>query len=408
MKILIISWNSYGDIEPVLRRRNAEIIKFRIDKNAVGEELEKQKRLLEEAILGSKPDYVFSYNYFIFVSQICAECDVKYVSWIYDSPFMDLYHPSIINPTNYVFVFDYGVYHEFANGGINTVYYLPLGVDIDSINKLICTGNGCVTPKSAGNEYDIRRSFDYDVSFVGSLYTEKKHNLYDKFSNLPGYEKGYLDALILAQKNIYGDNIFENLLTDDMIRAMQACYPTDPDAINAMTPRQIYSQYVLSRKVTSIERLEILKMLGELNTARKLGEGRFALFTHEKDNKITGWINKGELDYYSQMHKVFNLSKINLNITLRSIQTGIPLRAFDIMAAGGFLITNYQAEFAEYFVPGEDIVIYDDYQDLCSKVEYYLSHEKEREEIALNGYQKVVESHNLMARIDEIERIVMG
>ena len=38
---------------------------------------------------------------------------------------------------------------------------------------------------------------------------------------------------------------------------------------------------------------------------------------------------------------MFANSKVNLNITLRNIKTGIPLRALDIMGAGGFLLTNY-------------------------------------------------------------------
>ena len=106
----------------------------------------------------------------------------------------------------------------------------------------------------------------------------------------------------------------------------------------------------------------------------------------------------GPVEYFNEMPQVFRCSRINLNITLRSILTGIPLRALDVMGAGGFLISNYQSEIPEYFVPGEDLVVYEDYEDLCTKVEYYLSHESERREIAINGCRKVIPNNDAAAK----------
>ena len=68
----------------------------------------------------------------------------------------------------------------------------------------------------------------------------------------------------------------------------------------------------------------------------------------------------GEVHYMYEMPLVFKCSKINLNITLRSIRNGIPLRAMDIMGAGGFLLTNHQNDFAMHFVDGEDYVLFGD------------------------------------------------
>ena len=49
-----------------------------------------------------------------------------------------------------------------------------------------------------------------------------------------------------------------------------------------------------------------------------------------------------------------DVCKIYLNMTIKPIQTGLPLRIFDIMGCGGFLMTNYQAELPEYFEIGTD------------------------------------------------------
>ena len=88
------------------------------------------------------------------------------------------------------------------------------------------------------------------------------------------------------------------------------------------------------------------------------------------------------------MPKIFYTSKINLNITLRSILSGIPLRVIDILGSHGFLLTNYQMEFTQYFKNGEDIVWYESNEDMMDKISFYLSHDSERERIAHNGNLK--------------------
>ena len=87
------------------------------------------------------------------------------------------------------------------------------------------------------------------------------------------------------------------------------------------------------------------------------------------------------------MPEVFATSKININISLRSILTGIPLRVIDILGAGGFCLTNYQVELSEYFENGRELVWFESPEDLIDKTEYYLSHDDEREQIAANGLE---------------------
>lgn len=102
------------------------------------------------------------------------------------------------------------------------------------------------------------------------------------------------------------------------------------------------------------------------------------------------------------MPYVFKCSKINLNITLKSILSGMPLRALDIMGCGGFLLTNFQSEFMDYFTPGEDLAIYESESHLLEQIEYYLNHDDERMAIAQNGYKKVKQFHTFKNRLSEI------
>ena len=117
--------------------------------------------------------------------------------------------------------------------------------------------------------------------------------------------------------------------------------------------------------------------------------------------------NCGPADSQKVMPKIFKCSKINLNITSRSIKSGISQRVFDILGCGGFLISNYQPELAEYFTPDEDLVLYDSIDDLLCKIEYYLTHEETRRRIAQNGYEKIKQNHSYNTRLTQILNISM-
>lgn len=111
-------------------------------------------------------------------------------------------------------------------------------------------------------------------------------------------------------------------------------------------------------------------------------------------------ISCGPVRYYTEMPLVFLLSKINLNITLPSIKTGIPLRVLDILGAKGFLITNYQEELEQHFTDGKDLVFFHDTSDLCEKAAYYLEHEEERMQIAESGFRTVQQYYNYPRQIE--------
>ena len=75
---------------------------------------------------------------------------------------MELYSHSIRNSCNRIFLFDYALYEEFYQENPACIYYLPLGSNYHRIDNLI----GTIT-----KEDETR--FSADISFVGSLYTEK-------------------------------------------------------------------------------------------------------------------------------------------------------------------------------------------------------------------------------------------
>ncbi len=104
--------------------------------------------------------------------------------------------------------------------------------------------------------------------------------------------------------------------------------------------------------------------------------------------------------------KIYKKSKININISLHCIESGFSQSFFDVMASGGFLLTNYQSEIEDFFETGKDIAVFHDEKELLELASYYLHHDDEREEIARNGQEKVLKNHTYRKRLTEIMRIV--
>lgn len=384
MKILMMEWDSFGteDIVSAFQEMGHSVKRVPFARKELRFE-EKAVNGITKEIREYSPDFVFTFNYFPIISHACKLTDSKYAAWVYDSPYVLLYSYTLIYPGNYVFIFDKEWCQEFQNAGIKTVYYLPMAANVDRLNGM--TDYAAFEKTGWKNQTDI--------AFVGSLYTEK-HQFYNRLKGIKPYTRGYLEGIIAAQKQVYGYNFIQKLLTPEILEDLKQSLPMQPGHDSVESIEYLYAQYVVNRQITALERSELLTAIGEQHP--------FDLYTPDHTFILPGGINHGLVDYYDMAPYVFKQAKINLNISLRSIKSGMPLRIFDIMGAGGFLLTNFQADFLEYFVAGEDFVFYESKEDLLDKINYYLSHEEERAAIARSGYEKIVKGHTYKDRILEI------
>lgn len=387
MNILVFEHKNFGieDLKEICKNLGytVKVISTELIAERFCEEFD---HLFEQEISAANYDFVFSFNYSVVISQNCNRHNIKYVSWIYDSPLVSLYSYTITNPCNYIFLFDSAQYLELKNGGINTVYYMPLAVNVGRLDSMK------LTPR-------IHEVFDSEIAFVGSMYNEK-HNLFERLTSLAPYTKGYLDAIMQAQLKVYGVNFIEELLTSNILDDLQKSVPYKPNKDGIETSAYIYANYFIARKMAQTERHDLLQSVS--------GKHAVKLYTHNPTPELPNVQNMGAIDFYDNMPYVFKCSKINLNISLRSIKNGIPLRCMDILGAGGFLLSNFQSDFLEHFVPDEDFVYFDSKEDLLQKCDYYLEHDDKRKEIARRGYEKVKEFHNYETRLKEILEIVMN
>lgn len=323
--------------------------------------------------------FVFSINFFPWLSDVCNIAHVVYISLIVDSPVLELYSKSLSNSFNRIFLFDHELVREFEPHNPGHVFHVPLCTNVIRNDKVI-----------AGASPADKKRFSSDISFIGSTYQEKC-----PFNRavLPEFEAGYIDGLIEAQLSVYGFNFIENVITEELAETFLNCTPHSyrfPEGYRANNKALVAQQYI-SVKVTEQERLRALKLLSD--------NFNVDIYTGSDTSSMPHIHNRGFARSLEEMPIIFNQSKINLNITAKSIRSGLSLRIFDVLGCGGFLITNYQAELPEFFEIGKDLVAYESMSHLKELCAYYLAHPEEREEIARNGYEKVKSRHTYDIRL---------
>jgi spore maturation protein CgeB len=375
MKILFYQWHSFMNkgMERALKQLGMEYDVF-FYQQTDWEEDEQFAKKLQAAVAGH--DLVLSVNFSPIVSGVCEKAGIRYLSWIYDSPVHIRNMETMKNSCNDIYVFDRGMAEEYRKMGI-AAKHMPLAVDTEVFAAALQSGT---------DEYRAQ------VALLGNLYQTEYNYM---TAPLEQYEKGYLEGIISAQSKVYGGYLIPELLTDELLARMNRQYSRVATDGFQMGRREL--EFLLASEVTGRERYMAAALLS--------GHFDFALYSTCKDERLTNVRMHDYVDYYSVMPKVFAASLVNLNISLRTIRTGIPLRIIDILGCGGFVISNFQEEIAEYFVPGQDLEIYENLEDLFAKTKFYLEHDDARRQIAQNGFEKVQRDFTFQ---DRLSRMISG
>ena len=339
-------------------------------------------KLVDAKLQQGSYDCVFTVNFYPSISDLCNVYHIRYICWIVDSPVLELFAASISNEWNRVFVFDRTQYEDICRFNPGRIFHYPLAVDVSSKQEVISEA------LSSGRA----KRFASDVSFVGSLYSEK--DPMNALKDAPQYLTGYLEGICEAQLKVYGyyfaDELLNGKIIDDFKSSVSDYYTMKCD--NNLTDRVVIGQYYLGNHITSVERQRLIVSIARNHP--------IDVYTRSDTNAIKGASCRGGCRTLTEMPVIFHESRININPTSKAIRSGVPLRVFDILACEGFMLSNYQTELCELFVPGEDFVYYDSIDQVPELISYYLENEDERREIAHNGYMKVKNQYSYDLRLN--------
>lgn len=137
--------------------------------------------------------------------------------------------------------------------------------------------------------------------------------------------------------------------------------------------RDIPITYVGSPKPDRLKVVKYIKNLG-ISIVSTGGEREKHLNTGE----YVALLNRAKINLSFSLSRIFN---ININI--------VTARVFETMHCGAMLLEQESKEIEHFYTPFVDYVPYTD-KNLGELVRYYLTHERERAEIAYNGMIKTV------------------
>jgi spore maturation protein CgeB len=108
---------------------------------------------------------------------------------------------------------------------------------------------------------------------------------------------------------------------------------------------------------------------------------------------------------HHQLVRAINGSKIA--VTHNNIYKSLSLKYTETLACGTFFLANMPEDLDILGLQnGKHLVIYNDFEDFKDKLEYYLKHAKEREQIANKGMRFVRKNHSCKKRVQQLTQII--
>ena len=124
-------------------------------------------------------------------------------------------------------------------------------------------------------------------------------------------------------------------------------------------------------------------------------------FTHVSGDGDTGTLRGNRLNSIYAKSKIAIGDTLNLNFNYPYYTSD---RLFESTGRGGFTIYPRIEGIEDTFIDKEEIVWYEhgNLEDLKEKIDYYLSHDKERESIRLAGHERAKKDHTYVNRWNDI------
>jgi Glycosyl transferases group 1 len=212
-----------------------------------------------------------------------------------------------------------------------------------------------------------------DVGFCGNVYLGllKENDL---------FKTEFLKELtvrICEQKLESLDRSVWNLMTEE-IQKLPRGMRRDYGLYYNSRPFWDYYIFLVWHAANTLVRLEILN---KVNREVSL----YGLFADPKSLDALKDYPKlkyeGNAHHFNELPHVYASTKINICISNGLVYDGIPSKLVDCLASGGFALCDPKEDLVRFFGPVVERIFFRNVEELNSKIEYYLAHPIERDEI---------------------------
>lgn len=321
------------------------------------------------SILQNKPDLLFFINRspgeFAPITTL-NQLRLPRMIWLVDDPECFVRDP--FDEQDFLFTWDMEYEQTLRNKNARQIDYFPHAADMDA---------------HAGQNREQYRS---PVSFIGAVKALKPQEL-----GLSPREEEFVRfiGLLKAAKQ---DASYQSLVFQHQDEYDLSILQSETDAL----PRFMkYGIYTVANAFWRIAVLEKVMHFG----LKIYGNKDWLVWL--RDHPLRSCY-AGPADPLSQTPDIYASSTINLNIRSLQNQSGMNQRDFNCPLAGGFLLNDSFPGIEQFFIPNEEMVFYNNLDDLIGKVDYYLRHDDARREILRRGKERVQRDHTYSRRIPQI------
>ncbi len=116
---------------------------------------------------------------------------------------------------------------------------------------------------------------------------------------------------------------------------------------------------------------------------------------------------KGYVESQKELSDIYCASKINIDMENENPKS-VNYRCLEIMASGGFLISQYNPKLVKYFDEGKEIETFKNAEDLTDKINFYLKNLNLAQLIAAKGKQNTLNNFSYYDNLKTMLKVIYG
>lgn len=319
-----------------------------------------------------QPTFLFSINFSPALALLSTKHGIPYVSWTIDP--LPASRLRVIDGTDVTRVLAYA--HRRATvdllrgAGLDNVHYLPLAA---SPKRRPIDDAQALTP------------WRCNVSFAGSSLRVDYDALILRLTQL-GASDAVLDRLVGWLEMTYRDSAhhhaFSGVEANEVPAWLLDFEGAEPleiaDRINGALSHQL--------------RLERVKACAGVDIHCYGDDGW----------ESCGTLYRGRAEHRDGLTKLYNASRVNLDLPRIYQRDIVTMRAFDVMLCGGLLLAEPGEQLLELFRDGEHLITYTDTASMLAAIEQAISEPEHAAEIAEAGRNETHRAHRMEHRLETL------
>jgi spore maturation protein CgeB len=337
------------------------------------------------------PEVAFAINFATGLSEACQDLNLPLAIWEIDPDTGFLPPCEQPQPNTHIFTYRASRVPLFKAAGFRNTCEMPLAANTDRRKPQ------SLNPQQLSSDSSLQ--YRSPISFVGTSMVSTALDFQDRFQKLiaKAYPNAQAETATVLQDEILAEQRkdFGQWQIPELVEARAPGFRSTCQSLGLDDPTVVLGEMAASEK-----RLTCVAQLGHLGIQAWGDIG----WKHVEKYGVT---YRGYAGHFKELNHIYSHSKVNVDVGRIYQSDIVPMRIFDILACGGFVLAEYTPALDSLFVLGEELVVWHDLSDLKEKAAYYLAHPQAAQTIALAGRARVCRDHRIKDRVQEMLNAVL-